>query len=245
MATHKEMETFLSLQPTAIQLGVQITEAKDLPGPLLHVSTNPSIKGFVPSVTHRTGKGENRSVARVSTAPSLLGCLIGYVQGWDNFYWPEAKKNGELLQRWVVYRFDTPLSLLPNTKLLFDQKQSDERWLVGYSKDTQSYIPIKTARGFYKDVLLIGRPGKVPFKMMTLLVEVMEDSLLFSKNIRLTKGFWEIKGPEPTGNVKAWDSDRNFKVRAITRAEFDYVPPNDYTVSVEEMLNKAPVFMKW
>lgn len=222
-----------------------MVEAAELPGPLLHVSTNHNIKTFIPTVTQRTGQTENRSVARVSTAPSLLGCLIGYVQGWDNFYWPEKKKNGDLMQKWVVYRFDTPLSLLPNTKLLFDQKQSDERWLVGYSTDTQNYTPIKTARGFYKDVLLIGRAGKVPFKVMTVLIEVLEDSLLFSKNIKLTKGFWEIKGPEPTGNVKSWDSDKPYQVRQITRAEYDYVPPAGYSVSAEEWLNNPPAFLSW
>jgi hypothetical protein len=222
-----------------------VVGAEELPGPLMHVSTNHVIKGFVPSVTQRTGNNENRSVARVSTAPSLLGCLIGYVQGWNNFYWPDEKKNGDLLQRMIVYRFDTPLSLVPNTKLLFDQKQSDERWLVAYSADTQTYVPIKTARCFYKDVLLIGRPGKLPFKVMTLLVEVLEDTLLFSKNIKLTKGYWEIKGPEPTSNVKSWDSDKQYIVKQISKADFDYVPPNNYMASMEDWLKNPPTFMDW
>ncbi|ARV77297.1 hypothetical protein FDI21_gp128 [Pseudomonas phage Noxifer] len=236
------MDVFMRLQPAHIQTGVIVVGQDELPGPLLHVSTNPNIKAFVPSVTQRTGLTENRSVARVSTAPTLLGCLIGYVQGWDNFYWPEAKKNGSLLQKWTVYRFDTPLSLLPNTKLLFDQKQTDERWLVGYSSDTMSYTPIKTARGFYKDVLLVGRPDKVPFKIMTVLVEVLEDTLLFSKNIKLTKGFWEIRGPEPTGNVRSWESDKLYTVKQISRAEYDYVPPKEY-LSMEEFVK--PPFMSW
>lgn len=243
MATQKEMAVFLGLQPDNVASGLTVVETKDLLGPLLHVSTNPKIKEFVPSVTRRTGADENRSVPRVSTAPSLIGCLIGYIASWSDFAHPEEGKKGKLLQELTIYQFNTPLCLRPNTKLLYDQKESDEHWLVGYSRDTMGYTPTKVGRFFYKDVLLVGRPGKQPFKIFTMLLEVTSDTLVFSKNIKLTKGFWEIRGPEPAfKGVRNWTDDRLYTVKQITKAEFDYVPHKEY-MTYEDF--DKPVFMSW
>lgn len=243
MATQKEMAVFLGLQPAAIAAGLTVVETEHLLGPLLHVSTNPRIKEFVPSVTRRTGIQENRTVPRVSTAPSLIGCLIGYVSGWNDFYFPEESKKGKLLQELTIYRFNTPLALRPNTKLLYDQKESDEHWLVGYSRDTMGYVPVKAGRLFYKDVLLVGRPGRSPFKIFTMLLEVTDESLIFSKNIKLTKGYWEIRGPEPAlKGIRNWTDDRLYQVKQVSKLEFDYVPPKDY-MSFEDF--DKPSFMVW
>src|SRR5690606_41835575 len=96
-------------------------EAKDLIGPPLHLSTNPRIKEFIPSVTDRTANKEDRSIARVSTAPTILGCLIGYVKAWDDFYWPDSDKQNNLLQMLTIYQFDVEAVIKPSKKLLFDQ----------------------------------------------------------------------------------------------------------------------------
>lgn len=242
MATQKEMAGFLNLQPDDVRNRVSVVETKDLIGPLLHLSTNGNIKEFVPSVTRRTASKENRSVPRISTAPTITGCLIGYVSGFNDFYWPDEGKKGKLLQQWTVYRFDTPLALRPDLKLLFDQKRSDEHWLVGYSRDTLKYIPVKTARCFYKDATLVGRPGKMPFQIATMMIEVLEDTLQFSKNIKLTKGYWEIRGPEPAAFIRDWTDDKNYTVKQASKADFDYVPHKEY-MAFEDF--DKPTFMSW
>lgn len=241
MSTISKLKTYLNIQHTRVRDGVEVVDTKTLTYPLLHISTNHNIKEFIPSVTRRTAKNEDRSMPRVSVAPSLLGCFIGYVIGWDAFYWPE-QKGKKLLQDWVVYGFETPYALKPNVKLLYDQKLSDEHWLVGYSQDTQVYKPVKLAKGFYKEARLIARPNMTPLAIVTILIHVYDEPILFAEGIVLTKGYWKIEGPEPL-YAKNWKESKLYKVAQTNRNEFSFHTLRNNQIATEDF--ELPSYMGW
>lgn len=72
------IEQWLSLQPANIRKAVEFLSAEQA-GPMYHMSLDGDIKRFTPYVTRRAAYKENISVPRVSVAPSIMGCFIGYV----------------------------------------------------------------------------------------------------------------------------------------------------------------------
>src|SRR5690606_7627137 len=114
-------------------------------------------------------------------------------------------------------------------------------WLVSYSKETHSYQPKTVGRMFYKEALLVARGGRMPFRYVTICVEVLSDELLFSKNIKLTKGYWEIKGIEP-GFVDSWQHDKSYRIRPISKSDFELPTNRNPKISYEEF---KPIFLDW
>lgn len=239
MATNEEMQAYLKVLPGNVAKDVEVMDYAVTGQALLHLSRDPKIKRFVPSVTNRTGHGENRSVARVSTAPTILGCFVGYCAADSDFNWPETDSG--MVQGWTLYSLPYKLALRPNKRALFDQKNSDEHWLVTFSEDTREYIPVKVAKCFYRDMTSVSRPGKRPIRTMTLMVEVFDEPLVFSKRFTLTKGYWEIKGPEPSEFVESWKDDAQYTVRSISKGDYTGVK----NLSVDMQARPLPTSFNW
>lgn len=218
------MENFLSLLPDKVKKGLKVVSSSDVGlTHLLHISTNGKIKEFVPSITKRTANNEDRSVPRVSVAPTLLGCMIGYAATSYDFLADPDGEYGDSSYRggWYIYGIPFEKALKPSSGLLWDQRYTDEHWLVTYNENSRSYKPTVFGKCFYKELINVARTGKVPFRRMVLLVEVSQDvSIKFSAKITLTKGYWEIIGDEPTTNVESWKHDAEYIVKELTKAEY-------------------------
>lgn len=239
MATRSQIENYLDHQPDSVSKNVIIVGVDEV-GPLLHISKDPKIRKFIPFVTNRTGNNENRSVPRVSVAPTLLGCFVGYVAAAQDFGYPE-QDDGTFEQGWYIYDIPYQFALKPKSKLLYDQRNSDEHWIVTYSPDTTEYIPSKIGKCFYRDVTSIGRSGKKPRKECTLIVEVFVEKLVFSKRFVLTKGYWEIKGPEPSNFVESWKDDGEYAVRELDKAEYQTIKK----LTADMLSYQTPLWLKW
>lgn len=238
MTNLEEMSRFLSLQPNRISKHLEVVNKEEL-GPLLHVSTNRDIRKFTPFVTQRTGNNENRSVPRISTAPTLLGCLIGYVAALYDFEDSSYEKGYR--GGWYIYEIPYELALKPSPNLLYDQANSDEHWLVTYSKSTRDYPAHLKGKFFYKGVQWTSRSGQRPFREMTMFVETFEDSVRFGKQQVLGKGFWEIKGPEPSQNTEFWHEDHLYSVKRLSQVEYNAVKK----ISADMLFMLKPVSLKW
>lgn len=214
------MEQALALLPDNVKKELSVVSSAELgTDKLLHISTDPKIKQFVPNITKRTANNENRSVPRISTAPSLLGCLIGYCAAALDF--SQGDHHPDWLGGWYIYGIPFELALKPSPKLLHDQRNSDEHWLITYSETTRSYAPTKLGKFFYRSVISQARTGKRPFKEVVMLVEVATDHpVLFAGKVQLTKGYWEITGPEPSFNVEFWNQDKLYTVKSISKGDY-------------------------
>ena len=215
------MDTFLSLLPDKVKKGTKIVTSEQLGMKhLLHISTNGKIKEFTPFITQRSANNEDRTVPRISTAPTLLGCLIGYCAATTDFQYP-LDENRSYKGGWYIYGIPFEKAIKPAANLLWDQRYSDEHWLVTYNEDTRHYKPVILGKVFYKEIVSVARTGKMPFKKVTMLVEVNSDEpLKFGANVSLTKGYWEITGDEPSNNVESWKHDKEYAVKEISKAEY-------------------------
>jgi hypothetical protein len=218
------MENFLSLLPDKVKKGVKVVTATELGiNHLLHISTNGKIKEFVPFITQRSANNEDLTVPRICVAPTLLGCLIGYGAASCDFLTDPDGEYGDSSYRggWYIYGLPFEKALKPSAGLLWDQKYTDEHWLVTYSESTRVYKPTIFGKCFYKEIISVGRTGKVPFKRVKFLVEISQDvTIKLGGAINLTKGYWMIEGDEPTTNVESWKHDGGYTVSEITKAEY-------------------------
>ena len=212
-----DMTAWLSHQNPKVSGNSTIVTPEDFGGlPLLHMSADPKIKVFTPSVTRRTSEKEDRTTARISTAPSLLGCISGYVA---LLYDLNDSIDGKAKSGWVVYSIPFRLALRPNRKLVDDVLWTDEVWLVGYNQNMFNYPATINAKFYIHESSIIGVSGSYQHRI-TLLVETGSMPLPFSPKVTLpAKGFYRIV----LGNFNSHFNIhryKDFKVESIGRAEY-------------------------
>lgn len=135
MSALSEFQKASALMPDPVVKNLTPLERDQLPTKnLYHISLNDKIRTFIPQVSARTIEKEDVRLPRVCTAGNLLACLLGYGAMWRDYY--NEKNDG-----WFIYGFDFELAFKPNKRLLPDQKETDELWLITYSKDTVEYKP--------------------------------------------------------------------------------------------------------
>jgi len=239
----KKLEVWLEHTSDKVKRNVEIISPDDLKQPfLLHISKDNNIKVFIPAISTRQATSEDRTVPRVTTAPTLLGCIIGYAVSNQDFF---NAKDDNYLGGYKIYALPFEAALKPNGRLVYDQRNSDEHWMIAYDKDTSSITPEKVGRLFYQSIQFVPRKdhGKEPAGEGTLYIEITkEEGIRFSKNIFLDKGFYIVTGPIDR-NVNTWQTDSGFKARKIDRAEFMSVKS-----SVADLLGftePQPHYLKW
>lgn len=182
---------------------------------LYHISIDPGIKKFVPSLTHRTAKKEDRSVPRVSVAPTIEGCIAGYQQ--DRYDWEEGRYNKKWRDGWYIYGFRNEVSVKPNVRVLFDADYTDERWLVPYNPEKWNYPAEIIGKYFYRSVSVQQHNAKYR-KAVEMFFEVSKGAVvLFNDKVILTEGFWTF---EYTKFVEGWNKGDVEHLRQLDSTEW-------------------------
>lgn len=171
---------------------------------LYHISTNPKIPTFIPQISARTLDEEDVRVPRICTAPTILACFVGYGSLWADFY-SGTKDSG----KWTIYGFDFDLGFVPGKKLLPDQRDTDEHWLLTYSKNTTEFKPTKV--GLIKAVACkVRKVQSTTINDIEFVVEVRNDGIYWNRDHLLTKGYWHVV-------VSNWvDSDKSARLKNTT-----------------------------
>lgn len=195
-----EFEAFRTLHPTETLDELTVVTPKELGrNYVLHISKNKELKTLIPYVCKRTQRDENRTIGRVSTAPTIAGCLIGYdttIEEWlaevgskDGF----GKKDVPWVGGWYIYAIPFEYALRPTNKLVCHAEASDEHWLVSYNKATWSYQAIPVGKLFYTTVTY-QTTGKNKVTEIEMYIEVSSDvSIPFSRYTKLKKGYYRIR----------------------------------------------------
>lgn len=186
--------------------------------PLYHVSMNPNVKIFSPKVSSRTLSSEDRSVPRVSTSTSLVGCLNGYQSMFTDMAGRERKNFTGL---YTVYELPYQYAVKPSKKLLSDVESSDEYWLVSWKKETYSIKPNTVCEFTIPQVqTTYGSDGED--QRVTMFLKVLGESLYLTHDIKLVKGYYEI-------TLRNYDYDyplennNKIEVREITENDYNKV----------------------
>lgn len=203
---------------------------------LYHISTNHGIKKFIPQLTQRTAQKEDRSVPRVSVAPTIFGCILGY-QG-DHYDWEWGRSEKKWRDGWYVYGFRNEVSVKPNVKVLYDADYTDERWLVPYKPEKWEYPAEIIGKYFYRSVREYQRNAKGE-KTIEVFFEVSKGaSIRFSEDIMLTEGYWTF---EFSRWAKGWEKVETQNLRKLDTAEWKKVKGE----TAELLSHQEPPSARW
>lgn len=192
--------------------------AGEINKPLYHVSMNPNVKIFSPKISTRTLTTEDRSVPRVSTSTSIIGCMNGYQSIFSDMAGRERKNFTGL---YTVYELPYQYAVKPSKTLLKDVALSDEYWLVSWKKETYSIRPNVAAEFNIVQVeTTYGSDGED--KRVTMFVKVLGESLYLTHDIKLVKGYYEITLRNYDYNYPL-ENNNKIEVREITENDYNKV----------------------
>lgn len=247
MSQIEELTEWLETVPEKVRKNVTVVSPVEVKQDFfLHMSTATTIKKFIPIVGRRQAYSEDRSVPRITVAPTLLGCFIGYAKAEYDFQ--ELVSTGKPTEGnykggWKIYAIPFEAALKPGARMVYDSRLSDEHWLVSYSRETNEYVPEQAGKMFYRSLRLIGRSGKAPEGEMELYVEIIkEDGIRFSKNHFLNQGYYRIVGPVAP-NVASWTDDGDFTVTPIDRG--DYMSAKNAAADLLGLTEGIPPHLQW
>lgn len=219
------LETLLDISSARVQQNVKIVTPDEIGQDfMLHISTNTDIRKFIPQLTLRGAPSENRDITRVCVGPSLLGCMIGYAQMSNDVQEKASNAKDEhngYKGGWKIYALPFKAALKPNPKMVWDQRMSDEHWMVTYSEDTKEFRPVNAGRFFWKSLTLYTRSKTHVAGECVMYAEItMDGGIMLGANKRLAKGYWKIAGPVPE-NVATWKDDDAYEVTAISKQDYE------------------------
>ncbi len=245
----KLLQPFFSLLTPEIRRELTVVTPETLgTDHLLHISKDTDLKRFVPAITRRGLKGEDRTIPRISTAPSLIGCLLGYSSDLHDFH--ERKPGLRLNEQksvpfkggYVIYGFPFTAALRPSRKLVPDVERTDEHWLVAYDSDHTYYTPRQLGKVFYSEVRYQILAGK-PQHRIEMYVEVSTPTPIWlSARQRLTQGFWRVTVTDLHHSAR-WDQLVDLQVEAIDQRNYMDVKHN--VASMLSLEEQIPASAQW
>ena len=154
--TREEFDKAVSLFAGDIAKHCEVITPEDLSVPLLFRVDEYVPKVFVPQMPYSAATSENRTVPRVVTATSFLGCIVGMGTALNTFFGRElGEKSG--CNKYQISAFEFEYGLSPNSKMVFDADYSDEMWLIAYNEATKAYKPINYGVAFIHSVTMVAK----------------------------------------------------------------------------------------
>ena len=164
-------------------------------GCMLHIDAV-TPKAFVPMMPRSAAPSEDNTVPRVTVAPTLLGCIIGYARVASDF-------SNKTFDGYDINRLDFEFGLVPNQKMVYDAQASGEFWLVGYTPQTKEYVPLKIGKLFLKSIVLERIPAserkktKKNLPRLTRIVHAqmyceLTQPIAFDNDRDMQAGYWKI-----------------------------------------------------
>ena len=208
---------------------------------LLHISTNNKLKTMSPIIGRRQAKTEDRSVPRITTTPTLLGCMIGYAKMDDDFALLGKEKS--YLGGLIIYGLEFEAALVPNDKLVFDAERSGESWLVQYSPETAKYEPYEIGKIFCRSINYVAKNKEHPEGEGVFFAEINQaEGIRFSKNHYLKPGFWKMTGPSNMYG-QDWRLDEAWTVEEIDK--MTYLENKRSCADMLSYTEPVPTYMGW
>ncbi len=189
------------------------------------------IKDFTPNVSKRAAPTEDNTIPRIHTSKTLLGCIVGFSSSeyLAQSYIPsdDGKDKNKNLDNYFsdkylggmyIHKIPFKVALQPNKKLVYDQEDSSEIWLVTYDEDTRKYPADVIGKLFISKMEMVPCVGSFPDKISTFYIEIADkDGIFLYDKVLLTKGYWSVQISYTNDTL----TSKNFKLEKISKAEFD------------------------
>jgi hypothetical protein len=225
-----ELDAFRQVHPAETVAELTLVTPQELGrNYVLHISKNKDLGLMVPYVCVRTQKDEDRTIPRVSTAPSIAACLIGYDTTIEE--WMEAQSATDGYGKstvpwcggWYIYAIPFQYAFKPSAKLLKNVVATDEHWLVSYGPTSWSYKPIKVGKIFYTAVTHQAE-GRSKSLMIDLCVEITHPNIKvpFCHNLKLEAGYYRIQSDKLL-DMAAFEDVALDALQHLTKEEYDAI----------------------
>jgi hypothetical protein len=161
----KEIQEFLTLQPNVVKQNCSIVSSENAQQKFMLRIDKFTPDVFIPNMPKSAMPSENTNTPRITVAPTLIGCMIGYfrierdVQDGTH---PDAHGHLKFAGGYTINKLDYRHCLLPNENMVGDAKSSQEHWLVPYSIDSVEYEPNVIGQIFVSSVTYLPNSGHWP-----------------------------------------------------------------------------------
>lgn len=157
MSEKEALQKYLDIQKETTRRKLRIVSPDELfQGQLYHISPVKRIARFIPSISQRQGSAEDRTIPRVCVSDHLVGALLGYAAAVHDFIGTPINTgsgaDGFYAGGYYIHVFKDEYSLEPSSELVYDVKESHERWLVPYSSSKNEYVSTAAGKFFLSQV---------------------------------------------------------------------------------------------
>lgn len=239
------IELFLKLLTDKVAKNITVVTKKELDQEyMLHISPDRmNNKLYIPRIGQRQANMEDRTVPRITVAPTLYGCYIGYTQLIRQFFQYKPQNSDSYKQGVYIHEIEFEHAIKPNNKLVYDSSRSDEHWLVTYDEETKVYKGKVIGKLFITEIKSKSISGKEIIVEATIYVEITKpEGIRFSKNIYLPKGYHVIENINEV-HLCSWDKDKEIITRQIDKTEFESVKKQ--SAALLSLTANKPPFTQW
>lgn len=245
---YEKIKAWFDLQAKHVQANAKIVDT-DLvsQGYMLHIDkVMPEV--FIPRMP-KTGPDEaNETTPRVTVAPNLIGCYIGYGRAETDFSLgstSEALKEEGYKGGYDICKFEFMHCIQPNNTLICEASRSMEYWLVPYSEETLEYKPVKIGKMFISEISHVAKSKSTPSIQVTMYVESnSEDGFSFCPKTYLEQGFYKIEVCWPDAEMRDCKGYTSLVVEKITKEAYEEVKTLKASL-LSYVDTKAPAYAKW
>lgn len=234
-----DIENYFNIQSDKVKKNATIVSADELGQDyMLHISKrNMSKTPYVPIIGHRQAPSEDRSIPRVTVAPTLLGCIYGFASMIDHIvsYNPDYSKDYK--QGFYIHTIPFEHCLKPNNKLVYDASLTGEHWLVRYNENTNVYNGKLIGKMFANKLLLLPVSNKNNRITLELYISIDKPGgIKFNDRVCLNKGFYAVEFEYEKLSLK-----NKLDPKPITSAEFF----NTKKLRADMLAHKEPIYHQW
>lgn len=214
------IEDYIRLLPDAVSRELKIVTPETLGQDFfLHLSINQDKKPYTPFVSRRGANQEDNSTPRVTVSDSLFGCLNGYAGLVDEIFMDPQYKRGVYINL-LPFEF----AVKPSKKLVYDQEQSNEHWLLPFNEDNKVYKFDRIGKLFIVNMNTVPDDSQRKYSTyFDIYIELSTDKTIkFSKEIFLKKGYYSIKNiPNCTNEKISHKKQYDIFCEEITKKQYD------------------------
>lgn len=243
---YQDVLDWFLIQSKAVQRNSKIVSREDSGyATMLHIDKNMP-KLFVPRMPRSAVDSENDTTARITVAPTLLGCFLAYQRGVNDFFTGSRpdKTNDQFRGGYDICELDFDFYIEPNEKLVHDAPSTGEKWLVSYDKKTLQYKPSKIGKIFVSQVTAIAQSGRVPkLKMVVYAWHESSRDMLLTENVPLSAGYYRLEFDMSHAYHVDVEQIENLNHVAITQGEWNSV--KGYSAALLSIQSTLPKSLSW